>query len=300
MAARLDDLSIVNGCQSLVTMNSASQRIRSLAEGEAYVLFRFYEIPQRELADRISVFTNSQSAVKPRDLRSNDAVMLSLKTAYETRFRDGLFITQRGTEIPTDRDRGKVVDCADFAKALMAWHCQRPNIAYNEKRLFDEYYTKLFKPEYDPTSILALQSWLGAIESAWQNLALNDALKAGKSYARFHVLYAVSSLIAYASKQGDKVAWPSATLEKAERYATNILTLAVNCVNQAMEGALKEAQLSGRVFSSQNWAKSLASVNAETLVASTITGMLPGIGGSAMVEKLAVGAEHFGLRWSAD
>lgn len=53
--------------------------VRSPDAKEARILFRFYEIPDRALADRISVNTNSQSAVKPRDLRSNDKVMVGLK-----------------------------------------------------------------------------------------------------------------------------------------------------------------------------------------------------------------------------
>lgn len=297
---RLEDLSVVNGCQSLTTIYSASQRIRALPEDEAQILFRFYEIPQRDLADRISVNTNSQSAVKPRDLRSNDRVMLSLKKAYEARYPNGFFVTQRGAQRPPDRDATKTVDCADLAKALMAWQCQRPNIAYNEKKLFDEYYKTLFRPDYDPASIYTLQTWMNHINDAWPNLALRDALKAGKSYARFHVLYAISSLIAYANGQGDKVPHPSATLGIAQHYAGEVLPLAVNCLNKAMESALTDAQTSGRVFSPQNWCKNRNSLQGEALVASTMIGMMPGIGAQAMIDKLLIPADQFGLRWSAD
>lgn len=297
---KLEDLSVVNGCQSLTTIYSASQRIRALPDEEAQILFRFYEIPQRDLADRISIYTNSQSAVKPRDLRSNDRVMLSLKKAFETRYSDGFFVTQRGAQRPPDRDADKTVDCAELAKALMAWQCQRPNIAYNEKKLFDEYYRILFKADYDPVSIYALQSWINRVDKAWPNLGLNDALKAGKSYVRFHVLYAISSLIAYANKQGDKVPHPSATLEIAQQYAGDVLPLAVNCVNKAMESAITEAQTAGKVFSPQNWCKNRNSVQSEALVASTMIGMLPGIGAQAMIDKLKVPADQFGLRWSAE
>ena len=70
------DLSVVNGCQSLTTIHSCSESVRKHGGDDAYILFRFYEIPQRDLADKISVYTNSQSAVKSRDLRSNDRSML--------------------------------------------------------------------------------------------------------------------------------------------------------------------------------------------------------------------------------
>jgi len=126
----MDGLSVVNGCQSLNTILSCSEKAK--AATDAYVLFRFYEIPRRELADIISVNTNTQSAVKPRDLRSNNKRVIALKRSYESVYRDGVLITKRGEERPADRDAGKTIDIALLAKCLMTWHCQRPNIAYND------------------------------------------------------------------------------------------------------------------------------------------------------------------------
>ncbi len=251
-------------------------------------------------AGSISTYTNSQTAVKARDLRSNDQIMIGLKRAYESAFGDGQFITQRGTARDPSKDAAKVVDCAELARALMSWQCQRPNNAHNEKRLFDDYYKKLFQPDYNPVSVLALQTWLSAIERHWQNLSLRDELKAGKSYVRLHLLYAASSLIAHASEQGDKVAHPSATLSIAQFHAVDVLRHAANCLNRAMENAAQEAQVAGRVFSPQNWFKGRASVQAEALVASTIVGMLPAIGGQTTIDTMKLSPEMFGLRWSAD
>ncbi len=296
----LEDLAIVNGCQSLTTINGASQRIRSLPDNGAAILFRFYEIPQRELADRISIFTNSQSAVKPRDLRSNDRLMLAIKRSYETMYPNGLFITQRGTEIPGDKDISKVVDCAEYAKAMMAWHCQRPNISYNERKLFDEYYKTIFHTDYNPASILALNTWVSIINNSWDNLALIDELKAGRSYFRHHLLFSISSLIAYASNQGDKVPNPSATYNIAQNNSADILPLAVNCLNTSLESAITQAQTAGKIFSAQNWSKSNASVQNQALVASTIIGMLPGIGAQQLQNKIKIPSEEFGLRWVAE
>jgi hypothetical protein len=88
----------------LSTIYSTSERVRSDAAAASSVLFRLYEIPERALADRISINTNSQSAVKARDLRSNDKVMVSLRRAFEARFPEGYFISKRGEERPADRD----------------------------------------------------------------------------------------------------------------------------------------------------------------------------------------------------
>ena len=88
---KLHGLSVVNGCQSLNTILSCSEQVKKL--DETYVLFRFYEIPQRERGDKISINTNSQSAVKPRDLRSNDKKVLNIKRLFEQKYTNGYFIS---------------------------------------------------------------------------------------------------------------------------------------------------------------------------------------------------------------
>jgi hypothetical protein len=293
-------LSVVNGCQSISTINEASARVRSDAAKDAHVLFRLYEIPDRAFADRISVNTNSQSAVKPRDLRSNDKVMVGLKRAYESRYADGCLLTKRGEERPADRDANKTVDVAILAKMIMAWHCQRPNISSNEKKLFDEYYKTIFRTGYDPQNILALQSWLNAIEDAFPNLALNDVLKAGKSYVKYHLLFSVSAIIECVNKQTQAVIEPHYTMKASER-ASEILPLAANCLENALQNAINTAQMNNKIFSPQNWLKSIQSVQGQMLVAGTVAGMLPGMPNTATVlESMKAPLDAFHPRWSTD
>ena len=201
----------MNGCQSLTTILSCSERVKALPD--ARVLVRFYEIPQRDVADKISIYTNSQSAVKPRDLRSNDKRVLALKKAYEAAYPNGYLITKRGEERPADRDIKLTVDIAMLAKCLMAWHCQRPNIAYNENKLFDKYFEQLFKADYLPSDIAGLSFWSQRIENKWDSgLPLNEALLASPSYSKFHLFYTVQLFFSAASNQLDKVPAPSATV----------------------------------------------------------------------------------------
>jgi hypothetical protein len=199
--------------------------------------------------------------------------MVGLKRAFEIQYSDGYFLTKRGEERPADRDAGKTIDAAVLAKMIMAWHCQRPNVAYNEKRLFDEHYKTLFRTGYNPISMLALQTWLSAIESAWPNLALNDVLKAGKTYVKYHLMFAVSAIIAQANKQPTLVVEPVATLKAAE-HPNEILPLAATCLENALQSALQQAQINNKVFSPQNWLKSVSAVQGQMLVAGTLAGML--------------------------
>lgn len=292
--------SVVNGCQSVSTIFTSSERVRSDDAKGAHVLFRLYEIPDRAMGDKISINTNSQSAVKPRDLRSNDKVMVGLKRAYEAKYPDGCLLTKRGEERPADRDAEKTVDVAILAKMIMAWHCQRPNISYNEKKLFDEYYKTIFRTGYDPANILALQTWLNAIDYAWQNLSLNDVLKAGRAYVKYHLLFSVSAIFAGVNKQPNAVIEPHFTMD-ATTQAGGILPLAANCLENALQAAVNTAQIAGKVFSPQNWLKSIQSVQGEMLVAGTVAGMLPGMPNSAaLLKSMKAPLDAFHPRWSAD
>jgi hypothetical protein len=126
---KLNGLSVVNGCQSLTTILNCSEKVKRL--DETYILFRFYEIPQLKRGDKISVNTNSQSAVTPRDLRSNDKRVLNIKKSFEQKYSNGYFISKRGEVSPASKDKDYVLDLLNLGKYLISWHSQRPNIALN-------------------------------------------------------------------------------------------------------------------------------------------------------------------------
>jgi hypothetical protein len=299
---RVQALSVVNGCQSLSTINATSGKVSEKAGAQGSVLFRFYEIPQYDLAEAISINTNSQSAVKPRDLRSNDKYMVAIKKRYVTQIPGGYFITKRGEERPVDKDSAKCIDSPDYARMVVAWQCQRPNLATNEKRLFDELYKTLFHPELDAQSTLALRLWLGEIDKHWPQLDINEAIKAVKGAARFHMLFVASQLVAHASNQSDKVPLPATTMS-ALKYSGMILAQAKGCLNQAFLQAYNQSVAAGKVFSPQNWLKSKTAVNDEQLVAGTILNVLKGINTpefAPVIASLTVPADKFYFRWSAE
>jgi hypothetical protein len=295
---KLDGLGVVNGCQSLTTILSCSERVKALPD--ARVLVRFYEIPQRDLADKISIYTNSQSAVKPRDLRSNDKRVLALKKAYESAYPNGYMITKRGEERPADRDEISTVDIATLAKCLMAWHCQRPNIAYNENKLFDKHFEQLFKADYLPADICGLSFWSRIIEDKWNSgLPLNEALLASPSYSKFHLFYTVQLFFSAASNQIDKVPAPSATVGFPDPDA--LIGFAANCYNSALDAGMAEYQEKGRIFSPQNWLKAKDSLLKLSASVNMFMGFMAAMpGGPQMRQALVLPANRFGLRWVAD
>lgn len=301
-------LSVVNGCQSLNTILSCSEKVKAL--DDAFVMFRFYEIPQRDRADRISISTNSQSAVKPRDLRSNDKRVLGLKKQFEQKYQQGFLITKRGESAPADKDRELVVDLADLGKFMITWHSQRPNIAYSEQKLFDKYFEQLFKRDYRPENVHALRYWMNAVSLRWTKenpLGLNETLLAMKAYAPFHHLYAVSLCFCVANRQAEGVPNPVVTLERAKQgqVVDQVVDMAGTCLNTALEAAANEPLSGNRVFSPQNWIKTKTCLAGIRQAMQQYFTMLPSMpGGRELSQKLRTSLEmdagHFEARWAAD
>ena len=305
---KIKGISVVNGCQSLNTILSCSEKVKTL--DNAFVMFRFYEIPQRDRADLISISTNSQSPVKPRDLRSNDKRVLALKKLYDQKYPQGHLITKRGETAPADKDKSLVVDLADLGKYLISWHSQRPNIAYSETRLFDKYFEQLFKRDYKPENVHALSFWMREIWKRWTKenpLGLNESLLAMRAYAPFHHFYAVSLCVCVANKMAEGVPNAVITLEKAKArgIGDQVVDMAGTCLNTALEAAANEPMPANRVFSPQNWIKTkncLAGIRAAMQQYFTMLPAMPG--GKDLSQKLrtalTMDAGDFESRWAAD
>lgn len=304
----LRGLSVVNGCQSLNTILSCSEKVKTLED--TFVLFRFYEIPQRDRADRISITTNSQSAVKPRDLRSNDKRVLNLKKQFEQKYPSGYFVTKRGEQAPASADKSAILDLSDLGKFLIAWHSQRPNISYSETKIFDKYFEQLFKREYKPENAQALNLWFQAIQQVWGKdnpLGFNETLLAMRAYAPYHHLYAVSMCFAIANNKADRVPSPDTCWDQAAQTGLRdeIIRIAGTSLNMALEAAANEVQPQGRVFSPQNWIKAktcLSGINGSIRQYLSMLPMMPD--GKQIRERLdqalILSQDHFEYRWAAD
>lgn len=305
---KLYGLSVVNGCQSLNTIQSCSETVKKL--DETFVLFRFYEIPQRDRAELISINTNSQSAVKPRDLRSNDKRVLNLKRQFEQKYAQGYFITKRGEVAPPEKDKNFIIDLSDLGKYLIAWHSQRPNISYGETKIFDKYFEILFKRDYKPENIQGLSNWMKEIMKNWTDknpLGLNETLLTMKAYAPFHHLYAVSMIFAIGNNKSDRVPSPNATWEnaKANGMIDQIVKTTGRCLNTAMRVASNRNLPNNAIFSPQNWVKSKQSLNDINAAIEQYIDMLPTMeGGEQQYDRLkttiTIGQEQFEYRLQAE
>lgn len=303
------ELNVVNGCQSLSTIFSCSELAKKA--DNAYILFRFYEISDAERADSISTSTNSQSAVKARDLRSNDKAVLAMKRAYEQFYPDGYFVTKRGEKVDSVKyNTAHVVNLTDLGKQLIAWHSQRPNLSYGETKIFDKYFDQLFRREYAPENIQALNVLFSTLYAKWDKdnpMGLNETLLAMKSYAPYHQLYAISVIFCEINKMNDSVPSPAVVLKKlnAGGLLDTVVETAGSCLNMALETASSEATDSGKMFVPQNWIKSKTSLkDLRTAIKQYLASLKMMPGGKQVLNQLnanlEMNKEDFDSRWTAD
>jgi len=304
----MQSLSVVNGCQSLHAILDCSETVKKLED--TFIMCRFYEIPQRDRADKISTNTNSQSAVKPRDLRSNDNRVLKLKRTFEQKYPTGYFITKRGEGVPGNTNPDYVLDISQLAKYLISWHSQRPNIAYGETKLFDKYFDVLFnrKRKYNPEDALALHSWMREINKVWEPrnpLGFNDTLLRMKAYAPNVHLYAVSAYFMIFNDKSEKVPSPSKSLESAKQHGLidKIVERAGRSLNAALEEAASKPQKDS-VFSPHNWIKAKQCLeDIHTFVRHFFKHTLPELSDHEAQQVkggLTLKLEDFEPRWTAD
>jgi hypothetical protein len=223
-----------------------------------------------------------------------------LKRSYENSFPNGYLITKRGEERPADKDETQTIDIAQFAKYLMAWHCQRPNISHNENQLFDKHFELLFRDNYLPADMAGLNFWALAINDRWNkgSLQLNETLLA-YSWSRFHLLYAIQLAFSAASGKPDKVPVPSTTA----RYPDpgSLISFAASCYNSAFEMGMNEHLEKGKIFSPQNWLKSkdsLIKLKAAVQMLISLIGNMPN--GTQLRQALVLEQDRFIDRWAAD
>ena len=298
-------VSVVNGCQSLNTILSCSEAVKK--RDDAYVLFRFYEIPQKDRADSISINTNTQSAVKTRDLRSNDKRVIRLKKAFEQKFPNGYFAAKRGETLPASKDKDYYVELSFLGKYLIAWYSQRPNLSYGETKIFDKYFDTLFKKEYHPEDLYALNYWYGKIMDVWTEdnpLSINETLLTMKAYAPYHFLFTVSSIAAKLNGK-DTVPSPYQCLLAAEKnnMVDMIITIVANCMNNAYSTGEENAKVKEKVFIPQNWIKSKDSISAIQSAVNNYISFLPSMNpqmNKSLQEAFTIKPEFFEYRLAAD
>lgn len=184
----IENYVVVNGAQSISTFKKSSANLTD----DLRVLVKVVELNNATLARKITVNSNNQNAIKPRDLKSNNEVQIRLKEEMKA-VSGGVFDLEikRGEK---GREGAEVITNEEAGRLLLASDLGEPYSCHQVYKLFDEKYADIFaRPSVSAWRIVLLHKIMGRVEAAVEGLDYKPLSKYGLT--RFFVLSCVFNLI---------------------------------------------------------------------------------------------------------
>ncbi|MDR3734309.1 MAG: AIPR family protein [Acidobacteriaceae bacterium] len=184
----IENYVVVNGAQSISTFKKSSGNLTD----DLRVLVKVVELDDTSLARKITVNSNNQNAIKPRDLKSNNEVQIRLKE--EMKIISGGkfdFEIKRGEKW---REDAEIITNEEAGRLLLASDLGEPYSCHQVYKLFDEKYAEIFaRPAVNAWRIVLLHKIMGRVEAAAERIEYKPLSKYGLT--RFFVLSCIFSLI---------------------------------------------------------------------------------------------------------
>lgn len=182
------DYVVVNGAQSISTFKKASQHLSP----DLRVIAKIVELDDSQLARKITINSNNQNAIKPRDLKSTNEIQIRLREEFK-RVDSGKY----DFEIKRGQDNlpGRIVITNEEAgRLLLAFDLMEPESCHQVYKLFDEKYSDIFaRPAVTGWRIVTLNLIMQKIQEAMIDITYRPLSKYGLT--RFFLLSVISSLI---------------------------------------------------------------------------------------------------------
>lgn len=142
--------SIINGCQTASTILEVYKD--GLIENNiGFVLVRAVKTKEGDVKDRIIKASNTQTAVKSRDLISEEEIQKQL----ESQFLELGYFYERKSGLYRDKPREKVIDLEKGAQYYLALYLRKPAEAKNKKsEIYKSYYEQIFNDKLTANQIL--------------------------------------------------------------------------------------------------------------------------------------------------
>jgi len=172
---KMRNAQIINGCQTVMSLYHSGRELKDDVE----VLVRIIEKEQDlDFFRRITLFANSQNAVKPADLVGTDTIQLELKRML---LKQGIYYETRRGDYKAEKDvlspvPKEVITMKKAAQAIATLFLQKPGIAKKDtSRLFltatdGGLYDRLFTTSTIPEQVIAAYRTIEAIVSERKRL----------------------------------------------------------------------------------------------------------------------------------
>lgn len=160
----IENYVVVNGAQSISTF----YREKANLTEDLRVFVKVISLRDDVLARKITVNSNNQNAIKPRDLRSNHDLMLRLKAEFDDLNCGYVFEIKRGEKFdPKD----EVISNEEAGRLLLAFDLNEPYSCHQIYKVFDDKYADIFgRPEVDAWRIMFCYEILKHIEEKMSGL----------------------------------------------------------------------------------------------------------------------------------
>lgn len=179
---------VVNGAQSITTFRRASTHLTP----DLRVIAKIIKIQDPDLSKKITINSNNQNAIKPRDLKATNEVQLRLREEF-ARVESGKFDFEikRGQK---PRSGSVVITNEEAGLLLLAFDLAAPESCHQVYKVFDEKYADIFaRPAVDAHRIIFLHLIMDRVRATADGITYKPLAKYGLT--RFFLLSVVAELV---------------------------------------------------------------------------------------------------------
>ena len=234
---------VVNGAQSLSVLYRNRQKISQ----DLRLVVKIIEIDDDdEISREITIASNNQNAIKPRDMRSTNLLQIRLQAEFEQiDFEQYRYLIKRGEEID-----GQTISNEDAGRILLAFDVREPWSCHQIYKVFDEKYTDIFgRPIVTAWRIILLSKIMERIESALPEIR-NEPIQRYR-LTRYFLAFAIAKILDEDDDIGPYLEDPRRLLNSSElldRFLSSIEGLARRlCVDIRFEFTEGEEPLDYKV-----------------------------------------------------
>lgn len=206
---RVTDYVVVNGAQSLTVLN----RQRNKVSDDLRLVAKIIEIAgDDEFAREITLASNNQNAIKPRDQRSTNVLQMRLEAEFDQIAFEGYrYVIKRGQD-----ETGNVIINEEAGRLLMAFDVREPWSCHQIYKVFDEKYAEVFgRPAVNAWRIILLTKMMEKIQESLLHVRHEPIQR--YRLTRYFLLYAISRLFDADEAARATLADPRGLLNNSER-----------------------------------------------------------------------------------
>lgn len=183
----ITDYVVVNGAQSLSVLN----RHRSKVSDDLRLVAKIIQIEGDDgFAREITLASNNQNAIKPRDQKSTNVHQIRIEAEFDKIAHEGYrYIIKRGQD-----ETGNVVINEEAGRLMMAYDLHEPWSCHQIYKVFDEKYVDIFgRPAANAWRIILLTKVMEKIVESLPTVKFEPLQR--YRLTRYFLLYAISKLL---------------------------------------------------------------------------------------------------------